>query len=130
LWSISSTFYEQLLRKNFCAQKLHSQNVTREKLLKRLSYKRGAHKTLVKLTLCYDISLSEHACYLVLSITLLKQWFIYLLMWRFDKLIQKNYIFFLSSDETPISISNISIFFLRRRVYRHTWQNCWNGGLS
>ncbi len=31
--SISPTFYEQLLRQYFCAKKLQSQNVTREKLL-------------------------------------------------------------------------------------------------
>jgi len=30
---ISSTFYEHLLRRYFCAKKMQSQNVTREKLL-------------------------------------------------------------------------------------------------
>jgi hypothetical protein len=43
--SISSTFYEQLLRQYSCAKKLQSQTVTREKLLcKTLSYKKALIK--------------------------------------------------------------------------------------
>ncbi len=48
--SISSTFNVQF----FCMKVLsyfhQSQNITREKLLKRLSYEKGVHKTLMKLT--------------------------------------------------------------------------------
>jgi len=38
--SISSTFYEQLLRQYFCTKKLKSQIVTREKQQKTLLYKK------------------------------------------------------------------------------------------
>jgi hypothetical protein len=44
LWSISSTFYKQLLR-----QKLQSQIVTREKLRKTLSYEKVKRNMLMKL---------------------------------------------------------------------------------
>jgi hypothetical protein len=37
---ISSTFYERLFADIFCAKKLQSQNVTREKLHKALLYKK------------------------------------------------------------------------------------------
>jgi hypothetical protein len=47
--SISSIFYEQLLRQYYCAQKLQSQTVTREKLGKTLSYNKAARKMMVKL---------------------------------------------------------------------------------
>jgi len=36
--SISSTYSAQLLRQYFCAKKLQSQNVTKEKLLEALLY--------------------------------------------------------------------------------------------
>jgi len=48
--SISSTFYAQLLQQYFCAKKLQSQNVTKEKLREALSYEKFAHKMFVKLT--------------------------------------------------------------------------------
>jgi hypothetical protein len=48
LQSISSTFYEQLLDKYFCTQKLQSQTVTREKL----SYEKCESKILIKLIPC------------------------------------------------------------------------------
>jgi hypothetical protein len=41
---------EQLLRPYSCAKKLQSQNVTREKLRKRLLYEKGDWKMLMKLT--------------------------------------------------------------------------------
>ncbi len=48
--SISSRFYSQI----FCTKALHSAlfyvHVTREKLPKRRSYEKGAHKMLMKLT--------------------------------------------------------------------------------
>ncbi len=50
LWSISSIFYEELLRQSFCPTKLQSQTVTREKLHKALSVKNGLSKMLMKLT--------------------------------------------------------------------------------
>jgi hypothetical protein len=50
LESILSTFYEQLLCQYSCNKKLQSQNIPREKLCKRLSYKKGASKMLMKLT--------------------------------------------------------------------------------
>jgi len=46
--SISSTFYEQLLRQYFCAKKLRSQNVTREKMCNLLLYKKCVCKMLMK----------------------------------------------------------------------------------
>jgi hypothetical protein len=48
--SISPTFYEQLLRQNPFAKKLQTQIVSTEKLFKKLSYEKAAHKMLVKLT--------------------------------------------------------------------------------
>jgi len=57
--SISSTFYEQLLRQYSCAKKLQSQTVTREKLHKILSFKEAARKMLVKLTPARSVSLRE-----------------------------------------------------------------------
>jgi len=48
--SISPTFYEQLLRKNPFTEKLQTQIVSTKKLHKTLSYKKAAHKILVKLT--------------------------------------------------------------------------------
>jgi len=48
--SISSTFYEQLLGQYFCAKKLQSQTVIREKHFKTLLFKKAAHKLLMKLT--------------------------------------------------------------------------------
>jgi len=50
LWSISSTYYEQLLCQNSFTKKLQSQTATREKLRKTLSYKKGSSKMLMKLT--------------------------------------------------------------------------------
>jgi len=48
--SISSTFYKRLLRQYFCAKKLKSQNVTKEKLSKALLYKKFVvRKMLMKL---------------------------------------------------------------------------------
>jgi len=47
--SISSTFFEQLLRQYFCAKKLPSQNITREKMHNLLLYKKFVHKMLMKL---------------------------------------------------------------------------------
>jgi len=50
LWSLSSTFYVRI----FCMKVLFAAffylHVTREKLPKRLSYEKGAHKMLLKLT--------------------------------------------------------------------------------
>jgi len=46
--SLSSTFYVHLLRTYFCAKEIQSQNVTREKLLKALSYEKFAHKMMMK----------------------------------------------------------------------------------
>ncbi len=48
--SISSTFYGQILPQYFCAKKLQSQNVTREKLVKSLWYKKRARTMLMKVT--------------------------------------------------------------------------------
>jgi len=48
--SISSTFYASLLRQYFCGKKLQSQNITREKLCKALSYKIFLCKMLMKLS--------------------------------------------------------------------------------
>jgi len=42
--AISSTFYERLLRQYFCAKKLQSQKVTREKLRKALLYEKFTHE--------------------------------------------------------------------------------------
>jgi hypothetical protein len=50
LVSISPTFYQQLLHQNTFAKKLQTQIVSKEKLRKKLSYEKGAHKLLVKLT--------------------------------------------------------------------------------
>jgi len=50
LKSISSTFYEQLMRQYFCAKKLQSPTVIREKQRKALLYKKGLSKMLMKLT--------------------------------------------------------------------------------
>jgi len=47
--SNSSTFYPHLFCWYFCAKKLQSQNVTREKLHKTLLYKKFAGKMLMKL---------------------------------------------------------------------------------
>jgi len=59
LWSISSKFYVCIigmkvlfLLKSFC----QNQNVTREKLLKALLYKKLSNKMLMKLTQLYSIS--------------------------------------------------------------------------
>jgi hypothetical protein len=49
--SISSTFYELLLRHYFCAKKLQSQTVIREKLHKALLYEKGSSKMFMKLTI-------------------------------------------------------------------------------
>jgi len=43
--------FHQHFRQTFCAKKLQSQNVIREKLRKRLLYKKGALKMLMKLIL-------------------------------------------------------------------------------
>jgi hypothetical protein len=48
--SISPTFYEQLLRQNPFAKKIQTQIASTLKLRKKLSYKKAAHKILVKLT--------------------------------------------------------------------------------
>jgi len=48
--TISSTFYEQLLRRYSFAKKLQSQTVTREKLCESLSYEKVLRKMLVNLT--------------------------------------------------------------------------------
>ncbi len=48
--SISPIFYEQLLHQNPFAKKLQTQIVSTKKLHKKLSYKKAAHKMLVKLT--------------------------------------------------------------------------------
>jgi hypothetical protein len=48
--TISSTFYEQLLRGYSFAKKLQSQTVTREKLCESLSYEKVLSKMLVNLT--------------------------------------------------------------------------------
>jgi len=50
LWSISSIFYEQLLSQYSFAKKFHSQNVSRKKLRKTLSYKKVSSNMLMKLT--------------------------------------------------------------------------------
>jgi hypothetical protein len=47
---ISPTFYEQLLCQNPFAKKLQTQIVSTQKLHKTLSYKKAAHKIMVKLT--------------------------------------------------------------------------------
>jgi len=49
LKSISPTFYVRILLWYFAAQKSQSQTVIREKLRKALSYKKRAHKMLMKL---------------------------------------------------------------------------------
>ncbi len=49
LWSISPTFYENLLLWFPCAKKLQSQNVNREKVRKTLVWGKAACKMLVKL---------------------------------------------------------------------------------
>ncbi len=51
LKSISSTFYEQILRKYSFAKKFQRQTLSREKLCKSLMYEKAVHKMLVKLTL-------------------------------------------------------------------------------
>jgi hypothetical protein len=48
--SISSTFYARFFNQYPFAKKSQSQNVTREKLRKALSYKKFAHKMLMKST--------------------------------------------------------------------------------
>ncbi len=50
LRSISSSFYKQLLRQYFCAKKLQSQTMTREKLRKAHLYKKVMCKMLMALT--------------------------------------------------------------------------------
>jgi len=50
LLSISSIFFEQLLRQYSFEKKLQSQIVSREMLRNALSYKKGASKILMKLT--------------------------------------------------------------------------------
>jgi len=63
LLSISSTFYEQLFCQYSCAKKLQNQTVTRENLLETISYKKGSHKMLTKLTpslLSTCLSVVEH----------------------------------------------------------------------
>jgi hypothetical protein len=50
LWSISPTFYGELLHQYFFAKKLQSQTVIREKLHKALSYEKFVLKMLIKLT--------------------------------------------------------------------------------
>jgi len=51
LWSISSTFYAQIFRTKVLWAAFFYLHVPREKLPKRLSYEKGAHKMLMKLTL-------------------------------------------------------------------------------
>jgi len=48
--SIPWTFYARLLHRYFCAKKLQSRNLTREKLWNLLSYKKFKLKMLMKLT--------------------------------------------------------------------------------
>ena len=55
LWSISPTFYEQLLCQFPYAKKVQTLNVSTEKLLKRLLYEKDARKMLVKLTPCLQL---------------------------------------------------------------------------
>jgi hypothetical protein len=57
LMSISSTFYEQLLRQYSFAKIIQSQTVLREKLSKALSYKKGMPKMLIKMTPSLSLSL-------------------------------------------------------------------------
>jgi len=54
--SISSTFNARLLRQYFCAKKLQSQNVTREKLHEAILYKKFARKMLMKLPTAFEVS--------------------------------------------------------------------------
>jgi len=61
LLSISSTFYDQLLCRYSCAKKFPSQTVTGEKLCNTLSYKKGGHKMLMKLT--PDLWSLPNSCY-------------------------------------------------------------------
>ncbi len=46
LWSISPTYYMQLLRRYFCAKKVQTLNLSKQKL----SYEKAARKMLMKLT--------------------------------------------------------------------------------
>jgi hypothetical protein len=63
LESISSTFYKLLLQQYSCTKSLQSKTVTREKLRKTLSYEKGTHKMLMKLTPgVLSLSLSEPRC--------------------------------------------------------------------
>jgi len=50
LWSISPTFYEQLLRRYSFTKQLQSQYVSREMLRKALLFKKGTSKMLIKFT--------------------------------------------------------------------------------
>jgi len=50
MWSISSTFYTQIFCMKVLQAAFFNLHVTREKLLKRLSYKKFARKMLMKLT--------------------------------------------------------------------------------
>jgi len=50
LWSISSTFYTRVFCTKVLSYFCQSQNITREKLLEALSYKKCVHKMLMKLT--------------------------------------------------------------------------------
>ncbi len=65
LLSISSTFYEQLLRQYSSAKKLQSQIVTREKLRETLSNKKGTLIMLMKLTPI--VTIYEYEILLILS---------------------------------------------------------------
>jgi hypothetical protein len=42
LWSISLTYYVQLLRRYFCAKKVQTLNLSTKKLREKLSYEKGA----------------------------------------------------------------------------------------
>jgi len=51
-WSISPTFYKQLLHRYSFSKKLQSQTERREKLEKTLSYKKTAHKNVGEIDTC------------------------------------------------------------------------------
>jgi len=67
LEKISPTFYEQFLSQYFCAKKLQSQNVTREKMRNLLQYEKFASKMLIKLTSGGNFTNILHAAFAQIS---------------------------------------------------------------
>jgi len=87
--SISPTFYARFFANIFAQKKLQSQNVTREKLHKALSYKKHACKMLMKLATGVNFTNSLRAAFLY-YVKCLEDPFLYIItVWLCNFLPQK-----------------------------------------